>query len=103
MKPTQTKQDATARPWGIYHEQHGVQYIGNVETRKTACTVEAGDRQAANTALIVKAVNEHAALVAVADDMRKLIEFGGIKKHWTYLNNGKIEEHLAGVRGGGAK
>jgi hypothetical protein len=56
---------ATPRPWAVYHEQHGVKYIGN--NRETAATVTAGERQTADVALILQAVNSYDALVAVAE------------------------------------
>ena len=71
-KENEQPDKATPRPWAVYHEQHGVKYIGN--NRETAATVTAGERQAADVALILQAVNSYDALVAVAEaaDMFKI-------------------------------
>lgn len=81
---SQNQDKATARPWYVAANKY--QVLVKTEDGTFHCATDSislsRDEQQANAALIVKAVNEHAALVAVAEASRlehlalcKLIEY----------------------------
>ena len=51
---TKTETKPTPGPWKVYHEQHGVFYIGNAD-RLTAANGMSSERQQADAALICAA------------------------------------------------
>ena len=58
----------TPLPWAVYHEQHGVKYIGDAN-RVLAVLTQSSERQGADTEMVIRAVNNHAALVEALEEL----------------------------------